>query len=454
MSRPRVLYVCQECGYRSPRWVGRCPGCGHWNTMAEERQPIEPARRRSFGETGQSGPVPLHAAGEPEQQRLSTGSPELDRVLGGGIVPGSLVLIGGDPGIGKSTLLLQVAAHVAAQGNFLYMSGEESAAQVAMRARRLGVDAPRLCLLPETDIRMMERVFDEVRPVAAVIDSIQTVYDPELSSAPGSVTQVRECAARFLKLAKTRGTAIFLVGHVTKGGDLAGPRTLEHAVDAVLYFEGDRHHVYRILRAVKNRFGATNEVGIFEMGPDGLREVPSPSEVLLAERPGQASGSVIVAGIEGTRPLLVEIQALLVASPFGHPRRTVSGLDANRVAFILAVLEKRGGLRVGSHDAYLKVSGGLRLSEPAADLGIAVAVASSFRDRPAAAGTVVFGEVGLSGEVRAVARVEPRLQEAARMGFQRCLLPAGNLRAAVRPPEGLEVIGVTTVAEAIEVMLA
>lgn len=422
--------------------------------MTEERQATEQGRRRAPAGVA-AAPVPLNVAAQPDQRRLSTGSGELDRVLGGGIVPGSLVLIGGDPGIGKSTLLLQVAAHVAAsEGNFLYISGEESASQVAMRAQRLGVAAERLYLLSETDIQVMERVFDEVRPVAAVVDSIQTVYDPELSSAPGSVTQVRECAAHFLKLAKTRGVAVFLVGHVTKGGDLAGPRTLEHAVDAVLYFEGDRHHVYRILRAVKNRFGATNEVGLFEMAAEGLREVPSPSEAFLAERPDQASGSVIVAGVEGTRPMLVEIQALLAASPFGHPRRTVSGLDTNRVAFILAVLEKRAGLRVGSHDAYLKVSGGLRLSEPAADLGIAVAVASSFRDRPAAADTAVFGEVGLSGEIRAVARVEPRLQEAARMGLKRCLLPAGNLRTMPPVPAGLDVVGVGTVSEALEVMLA
>jgi len=453
VSRARTVYICQECAYRSPRWLGRCPGCGGWNTMAEERQPHAPAGRRDAAGRPVS-PVLLTDAVEPHPHRLSTGSGELDRVLGGGIVPGSLVLIGGDPGIGKSTLLLQVAAHVAAsQGNFLYISGEESAAQVAMRGRRLGIDAGRLYLLAETDIRMMEQAFDEVRPVAAVIDSIQTVYDPELGSAPGSVTQVRECAAQFLRLAKTRGTAVFLVGHVTKGGDLAGPRTLEHIVDAVLYFEGDRHHVYRILRAVKNRFGATNEVGLFEMTAAGLREVPSPSEALLAERPQQASGSVVVAGIEGTRPLLVEVQALLAASPFGHPRRTVSGLDANRVAFILAVLEKRGGLRVGTHDAYLKVSGGLRLSEPAADLGIAVAVASSFLDRPAAADTAVFGEVGLSGEVRAVTRVEPRLQEAARMGLTRCVLPAGNLRGAPAAPGGIQLVGVTTVSEALEVML-
>jgi len=423
--------------------------------MAEERLPSGTARHRSPGGETVPAPVPLSTAVEPDQRRLSTGSAELDRVLGGGVVPGSLVLIGGDPGIGKSTLLLQVAAHVAGtEGSFLYISGEESTAQVALRARRLGVQGDRLYLLAETDIRMMERVWDEVRPVAVVVDSIQTVYDPELSSAPGSVAQVRECAAHFLKLAKTRGVPVFLVGHVTKGGDLAGPRTLEHMVDTVLYFEGDRHHVYRILRAVKNRFGATNEVGLFEMAAAGLREVPSPSEALLAERPGDASGSVIVAGVEGTRPLLVEVQALIAVSPFGHPRRTVSGLDANRVAFILAVLEKRGGLRVGAHDAYLNVSGGLRLSEPAADLGIAIAVASSFRDRPVAADTVVFGEVGLSGEIRAVARPEPRLAEAARMGLRRCVLPAGNLRVGPQVPAGLEVIGVATVAEALEVVLA
>lgn len=417
-----------------------------------------PGRRGwSAGEpTGASAPITVAQVDQGEEVRLSTGSAELDRVLGGGIVPGSLILLGGDPGIGKSTLLLQVAAHVAVQaGPFLYVSGEESAAQVGLRARRLGISAERLYVLAETDIRVIERCVDEVRPVAAVIDSIQTVFDPELASAPGSVSQVRECAAQFLRLAKTRNVAVFLVGHVTKGGDLAGPRTLEHATDAVLYFEGDRHHVYRVIRAVKNRFGSTNEIGLFEMGAAGLREVSNPSEVLLAERPHDAAGSVVVAGMEGSRPLLVEVQALLVPSPFGHPRRTVSGLDPNRVAFILAVLERRAGLGLGSHDAYLNVSGGLRLSEPAADLGIALAVASSFRDRPTGGNVAVFGEVGLSGEVRAVARVEPRLLEAARMGFQGCVLPAGNLRTlAGGAPAGLQLIGVGTISEALEVVLS
>ena len=415
------------------------------------------SRHRPWGDVSvESQPQPVSAALPAAEQRLSTGFAELDRVLGGGIVPGSLLLIGGDPGIGKSTLLLQVLEHVSrSAGRCLYVTGEESVRQVQMRARRLGTLNSNLYIAAETDIERIESFVGELSPVALVVDSIQTVFHGELASPPGSISQVRECAAHLLRLAKTRGVAVLTIGHVTKSGDLAGPRALEHATDAVLYFEGERHYAYRLIRAVKNRFGATSELGLFEMTATGLREVPNPSAVFLAERPAGSSGSVVVASIEGSRPLLVEIQALLATSPFGQPRRTVIGLDPGRVALILAVLERRLGMRVGGQDVYLKVSGGVRVDEPAADLGIAAAIASSFRDRPAAPRVAVIGEVGLAGEVRAVSRVEERLREAARLGFEACVLPAGNRRGLSEAAElGIELIAVDRVGAALEVVLA
>lgn len=464
MARPRSQFACQACGYRTPRWAGRCPGCGAWNTLVEER--ADTARAASGPGRGAAGPRAGWARAAPPRpitgldgeplRRFSSGFAELDRVLGGGVVPGSLVLVGGDPGIGKSTLLLQVASAVArTAGPVLYVSGEESVEQLRLRAERVGALVPGLYVAAEVDATAVAEAVEQVRPVLAVVDSIQTVYHPDLASAPGSVGQVRECAAFFLRLAKDTGTATVLVGHVTKGGEVAGPRTLEHATDAVLYFEGDRHHAFRVVRAVKNRFGSTHELGLFEMTDAGLREVPNPSEVLLDGRPAAASGSVVVATVEGTRPLLVEVQALLTPAAFGVPRRTVSGLDASRAALILAVLEKRVGLNLGGCDAYVKVSGGLRLDDPAADLGIALALASSFLERPVAASVVAVGEVGLAGEVRAVSRVDLRVREASRLGFSACVLPAAAARALAGKglPGRVELIGVGSVAEALELVL-
>ena len=456
MRRTRTVFACQECGARSPRWAGRCPGCGGWGTLVEEPVgPPRPAARQGWVASGPgAGAIaqPLAALEGERLRRVGTGLAELDRVLGGGIVPGSLILIGGDPGIGKSTLLLQVADAVARTGGrSLYVSGEESTQQLRLRAERLGALAPELYAAAEVDATVIARLVEELRPTVAVIDSIQTVMHPDLGSAPGSVGQVRECAGFFLRLAKATGTAIVLVGHVTKGGEVAGPRTLEHATDAVLTFEGDRHQAYRLVRAVKNRFGSTDELGVFEMTEAGLREVPNPSELFLAERAEAVSGSAVVAALEGTRPLLVEVQALLTPATLGVPRRTVSGLDANRAALILAVLERWCGLALAGHDVYVKVSGGLRLDEPAADLGLALALASSRLDRPLPPDLAVAGEIGLTGEVRAVGRIEARLREASRLGFRWALVPAASLRHIPERarPEGLELVGVRTLADAL-----
>ena len=407
-------------------------------------------------------PVAITAVDAQAEPRFPTGSGELDRVLGGGVVPGSLVLVGGDPGIGKSTLLLQVARSVAGDGEraggrvVLYISGEESVRQIRLRADRLSALAPDLMVMAQTDLEVIARHLEELRPRLAVVDSIQTVYHPAVASAPGSVSQVRECAVELLRLAKSVGVATFLVGHVTKGGEIAGPRVLEHIVDTVLYLEGDRHHVYRILRAVKNRFGPTDEIGVFEMGEAGMVDVPNPSGLFLAERPERAPGSVVVACTEGARSLMVEIQALVSPSPFAAPRRMVSGMDPGRVALAAAVLEKRLGLRLGDHDIYVKVAGGMRVEEPALDLGVAVSLASSFRDVPASLETATAGEVGLAGEVRGVPRVAERLREAERLGFRRFVLGRSNLSALRRTGwrGNIEAIGVGSVAEALEVMLS
>lgn len=460
MARERAVFVCQECGHQTLRWQGRCPGCGSWGTMVEERVPA-PSGRGAAGRVragagpGAAGrlPVPIAEVDPGEAPRVVTGIGELDRVLGGGLVPGSMVLVGGDPGVGKSTLLLQAAHRLALQGvGVLYVSGEESARQVRLRADRLGALAPGLYVASETDMDQIEENVRALSPGVLVVDSIQTVFRPDLASAPGSVTQVREAAADLLRLAKSTGVTVLVVGHVTKEGAIAGPRVLEHIVDTVLYFEGERQGQLRVLRAVKNRFGSTGEIGLFEMRDGGLAEVPGASQVLLAERPAGAAGSVVVPCVEGTRPLLVEVQALVSATPYPNPRRTATGVDLTRVQLILAVLEKRVGLHLGGHDAYVKVAGGVRVDEPAVDLGLAVALASSFREVAADPHTVVLGEVGLAGEVRAVSRLAERLYEAEKLGFRRAVIPAGNLRTEGRRGD-IEWIGVRTVAEGLEAAL-
>jgi DNA repair protein RadA/Sms len=453
--RPKIKFVCTECGTESPKWMGRCPGCQAWNTMVEEIA-APTGGSGGFGRDRERSREPPRSIAQLEgnrEPRFSTGLGELDRVLGGGLVPGSLLLVGGDPGIGKSTLLLQMSHALALRElTVLYVSGEESAGQVKLRADRLGTLAPRLFVQCETNLDLVEEAVESVRPDFLVIDSIQTVYGPDIPSAPGSVSQVRECTGRLLRLAKGRNMATVLVGHVTKEGSIAGPRLLEHMVDTVLYFEGDRHHTYRVLRAIKNRFGPTNEIGVFEMADGGLREVANPSELFLSERPLGVAGSCVAASLEGSRPLLVELQALVAPTHFPSPRRMTAGWDHNRLALVIAVLEKRMGFFFQNHDAYLNVAGGARLVEPAADLAAAVCLASSFKDVPARPYDVVFGEVGLTGEVRAVARAEQRVKEARKLGFKRVILPAGSMKGW-RPPPGIELIGVHTVADALRAAL-
>jgi len=454
MVRDRNVYRCQQCGFASPK-PGTCPDCkrmtGELMVLVEERAAPEPGGRRLGLST--SRPRALSDITMEHTDRLRTGIGELDRVLGGGVVPGSLVLIGGDPGIGKSTLLIQAARALAtAAPPVLYVSAEESAAQVKLRAERLGISSDGLLLWTETDLVTVEAELDTVKPKVLIIDSIQTVFLPTLESAPGSVAQVRECGGRLMTIAKGRGIATFLVGHVTKEGALAGPRVLEHLVDTVLYFEGEQHHAYRVLRAVKNRFGSTNEIGVFQMAERGLLEVKNPSGFFLAERPKDVPGSVIVAGLEGTRPLLLELQALVAPASFGTPRRTVLGADYNRVCLLLAVLEKRAGVPLASQDVFVNVAGGGRVMEPAADLAVLVAAASSYMDRPVRGDVVVLGEVGLTGEVRAVTGLEARLREAAQLGFTQAVVPRSNLLETPRPP--LEAHGVATVHEALDVLLS
>lgn len=449
MVKKKTAYVCQECGYDTVKWMGRCPGCGAWNTLAEEIvAPTEAKGGLRLGLSLQSPPLPIGKVEVEDLPRFATGSPELDRVLGGGVIPGSMVLIVGDPGVGKSSLTLRVCANIARmQKKVLYVTGEESARQVRMRADRLAAVAEDLFVLSETNLELIRQHTENLQPGLLVVDSIQTVFKPEVQSAPGSVSQVRESAVELLRLAKLNGIAVFVVGHVTKDGALAGPRVLEHIVDTVLYFEGERNAQFRVLRAVKNRFGSTNEIGLFEMRDIGLIDVPDASKLFLSDTPSRVSGSVIVPTMEGTRPLLVEVQALVSQTPYMPPRRTSDYVDVKRIQLLLAVLEKRVGMLLGGCDVYVKVAGGIKLEEPAIDLAVIVALASSFGNRVIAEKTVVFGEVGLAGEVRAVAQAENRIREAENMGFKRVILPEKNLKGI---SGNLQLYGVQTVRDALE----
>jgi DNA repair protein RadA/Sms len=454
-SRTRTVYVCQDCGADTPRWAGQCPACGKWNTLVE--MSVETGRDRSaLASTGlapRTAPQRLSDVSLDGFQRIGLPLEEFSRVLGGGIVPGSLVLIGGDPGIGKSTLLLQAAALMAGQAApVLYVSGEESPQQVKLRAQRLGIDGDGVYLLSETSLDAVLDHINQLHPRAVIVDSIQAVYLEGLDSTAGSVTQVRECAGRLLQLAKSEHIPIFIVGHVTKTGAIAGPRVLEHMVDTVLYLEGERFHSYRLLRSVKNRFGSTNEVGVFEMGPEGLVEVSNPSEAFLAERMTAVAGSAIAVTLEGTRPLLVEIQALTSTTNAALPRRTANGIDFNRLLILVAVLSKRVGFKLFNQDVFVNVVGGLKIVEPAADLAVAVAIASSVRGTPVVADLAIVGEIGLSGELRGVSQLEKRLSEAAKLGFKRCLLPRLSKRAKLEVP-GIELVGARSVGEALDVAL-
>ncbi|MEG0286949.1 MULTISPECIES: DNA repair protein RadA [Vagococcus] len=441
-------FVCQECGYISPKYLGRCPNCGNWNTLVEEIIQEKPTRHSRVSLTGESTkPEKLHNIVFNKEKRVQTELEELNRVLGGGVVPGSMVLIGGDPGIGKSTLLLQVSQQLSKiDDNVLYVSGEESAQQIKMRAERLDEANNNFYVYGETDMSLIKQTIEQLRPNYVVIDSIQTMVHPEITSAAGSVSQVRETTAELMQIAKTNQITIFIVGHVTKEGSLAGPRMLEHMVDTVLYFEGERHHTFRILRAVKNRFGSTNEIGIFEMRQEGLVEVTNPSEAFLEERLADATGSAIVCSMEGTRPILAEVQALITPSVFGNANRTAAGLDRHRVSLIMAVLEKRAGLLLQNQDAYLKAAGGVKLDEPAIDLAIAVSIASSYKDQGTSPHECFIGEIGLTGEVRRVNRIDQRVQEAKKLGFKKIYVPKNNLQGW-KAPTGIEIIGVSTVSE-------
>lgn len=448
-----TIFYCQNCGHESAKWLGQCPGCKEWNTMVEEPVQKKSGGRRSADILQRTAePVNLAAVDLTESVRMSTHIGELDRVLGGGLVPGSLTLVGGDPGIGKSTLLLQVCRHMAADGKkILYISGEESLQQIKLRAERIGTFSEQMLLLCETSLETVEQTLKNQMPAVAVIDSIQTMYHEEISSAPGSISQVRESTNVLLQLAKGLGISIFIVGHVTKEGTVAGPRVLEHMVDTVLYFEGDRHASYRILRGVKNRFGSTNEIGVFEMREEGLVEVKNASEFMLSGKPEGASGSVVSCSMEGTRPILLEIQALVCHSNFGIPRRQATGMDLNRLNLLMAVLEKRLNLQMADCDAYVNLAGGMRIAEPAIDLGVAMAAASSFKNRVIDDKTIVFGEIGLSGEVRGVSQAAQRVAEAAKLGFTTCVLPQVNLDQS-KAQTGIRLIGVRTVREAIDLI--
>ena len=451
MAKILTKYVCQSCGYVSPRWVGKCPNCSEWNTFVEEAPaPLNIARKT--GTASKLEPVSMEDIESDDVPRIRTNIGEFDRVLGGGLVPGSLILLGGDPGIGKSTLMMQMAMNLKDHVS-LYITGEESVRQIKLRAERLHSENKKnILLLAETNLDLVLDVIERGAPDLVIVDSIQTMFRPGLESAPGSVSQVRESTALLLRLAKTRGIAVFVVGHVTKEGVIAGPRVIEHMVDTVLQFEGEAHYSYRILRALKNRFGSTNEIGIFEMHDAGLREVQNPSEVFLSERHHGSSGSTVVASIEGSRPILVEVQALVSTTSYGMPQRNTTGFDYRRLSLLLAVLEKRVGLNLGQQDVFVNIAGGIKIDEPAVDLGIAASITSSLRDRPVDSASVAVGEIGLGGEIRTIGHIEKRIQEATKLGFKRIVIPAGNLKGT-KPNGGIEILGVDRIEKAIEVLL-
>ena len=452
MAKRKSVFVCQECGYESMGWLGKCPACNQWNSFVEEKQEN---LSKAVSTANDIKPVGINDIRMDNEERYSTGIKEMDRVLGGGIVKGSLILVGGDPGIGKSTLLLQVCEKIKFDSQVFYISGEESIKQIKLRADRLDINRPNISMATETNFKAIERLIEREKPGLVIVDSIQTMFNDELSSAPGSVSQVREVTAGLMRVAKSLNIPIMIVGHVTKEGAIAGPRVLEHMVDTVLYFEGERHLSYRVLRAVKNRFGSTNEIGIFEMRDAGLVEVGNPSMMMLSGRPENVPGSVVVSSVEGTRPMLIEIQALVCPTSFGMPRRMATGIDYNRITLLMAVLEKKVGMQLNNYDAYVNVVGGIKIDEPACDLGIITAIASSLRNAAVDTGSVLIGEVGLTGEVRAVGQIDKRIMEALRIGFKTCVIPAGNLKMVKQMKElaGINIKAVENVQEALDILL-
>lgn len=455
MAKVKTKYICQNCGYETVKWMGKCPDCGSFSSFTEEVVQTKQDRFSSVKgtDTNVRNAVKLSEITAANEARSTTGMGELDRVLGGGLVNGSLTLVGGDPGIGKSTLILQICQKLGEQNkSILYVSGEESPQQIKMRADRLGVSAGGIDLLAETNLSIIEGVVNNMQPDFLIIDSIQTMYIDEVTSAPGSVTQIRECTSRIMHIGKGKGITVIIIGHVTKEGAIAGPRILEHMVDTVLYFEGDKTASYRLLRAVKNRFGATNEIGVFEMASEGLKEILNPSEYMLSGRPENVSGSVVTCSMEGSRPLLIEVQSLVSFTSFNMPRRMATGMDFNRVVLLIAVLEKRAGLQLASYDAYVNITGGIRIAEPSLDAAVVAAVASSYRNIPISPDTIVFGEIGLTGETRAVTMAEKRVSEAKKLGFKRCILPRVNMKEAKRV-KGIDIVGVSTVNELLDNIL-
>ena len=446
--KAKTIFVCNECGYESAKWMGKCPACNSWNTFFEEKisTKVESGKREK---KIQEAPKPLNSFVGQDAQRTSTGYAELDRVLGGGLVKGSLVLVGGEPGIGKSTLILQLCDKVKGEGKVLYVSGEESAEQIKLRADRLNIKNDDILFLGETDIDIIDQNIEELNPKLVIIDSMQTMYSEEISSAPGSVSQVREITSRIMKICKSRKITTIIIGHVTKDGNIAGPRVLEHMVDTVLYIEGERYFSYRMIRGVKNRFGSTNEVGMFEMQEKGMVEITNPSSILISDREDNPPGSILVASVEGTRPLLIELQALTTPTVFGLPRRAANGIDYNRLTMLIAVLEKKTGLPLGSQDVYLNVVGGIKVNEPALDLGIILATASSFKNVSIPKGVIALGEVGLTGEVRTINMMEKRLKEAERLGFKKCIIPENN-KKLLKESYKLDIIGVKNINEAMK----
>ncbi len=453
MAKIKTKYVCQNCGYETAKWLGKCPECTKWNTFVEEIDDKSVKKETFIVDKSSSKPVTINSIRSKGEERFSTCINELDRVLGGGVVKGSLVLVGGDPGIGKSTMLIQVSSNVAESGKkVLYITGEESESQIKMRAQRLGINSNNLYIFAENNLSLIEAQLDKIDPEMIILDSIQTVYNPEIASAPGTVSQIKEGTSKFMKIAKKMGISTFLVGHVTKEGSLAGPKLLEHMVDTVLYFEGERYNTYRLVRAVKNRFGSTNELGVFEMRDTGLEELENPSKVLISEKPKDVSGSVIISTVEGTRPMLIELQALVSPTSFGIPKRTSTGVDYNRVAMLLAVLEKRVGLQIQNQDVYLNIVGGIKINEPSIDLGIAIAVASSFKNIAIDENIAVTGEVGLTGEIRAVSFIEKRIAECKKLGFKQIVIPKINYEL-VKDTKGIKILPAENLRQAINIVL-